>query len=64
MQQNIQVLQTTKYGRVLVLDGVIQFTEFDEFAYHEMMAHIPLFCHPNPVSVRVSPELFRGIVAS
>ena len=36
------------YGNVLVLDGVIQCTERDEFSYQEMIAHLPLFCHPNP----------------
>ena len=31
-----------------VLDGIIQLTNFDEFAYHEMMAHLPMFAHENP----------------
>ena len=39
------------YDRVLVLDEVVQCTEQDEWAYHEMVAHIPLFSHPNPKSV-------------
>ena len=39
------------YNRVLVLDEVVQCTEEDEWAYHEMVAHIPLFSHPNPRSV-------------
>ena len=39
------------YDRVLVLDEVVQCTEQDEWAYHEMVAHIPLFSHPNPRSV-------------
>lgn len=30
------------YGRVLVLDGVIQCTDRDEFSYQEMMAHLPM----------------------
>lgn len=38
---------------MLVLDGVIQVTERDEFAYQEMMAHIPLFAHENPEKVLV-----------
>ena len=42
------------YGMVLVLDGVIQCTERDEFSYQEMIAHLPLFSHPNPKSVRLS----------
>ncbi|KEG02221.1 spermidine synthase, putative [Plasmodium vinckei vinckei] len=40
--QNVIVFDSTTYGRVLILDGVIQLTEKDEFAYHEMMAHIPM----------------------
>ena len=36
-----------------MLDGVIQCTERDEFSYQEMMAHIPLFAHPNPKKVLV-----------
>ena len=39
------------YNRVLALDEVVQFTEEDEWAYHEMAANIPLFSHPNPTSV-------------
>ena len=35
----------------MVIDGCIQSTERDEFAYHEMMAHVPLFCHANPKDV-------------
>eukprot|EP01023_Acetabularia_acetabulum_P015977 TRINITY_DN17863_c1_g1_i2.p1 TRINITY_DN17863_c1_g1~~TRINITY_DN17863_c1_g1_i2.p1 ORF type:complete len:335 (-),score=47.98 TRINITY_DN17863_c1_g1_i2:214-1218(-) len=30
------------FGRVLLLDGVIQCTEFDECAYQEMLVHLPL----------------------
>jgi hypothetical protein len=50
----VLVFQSTNYGRVLVLDGVIQVTERDEMAYQEMIAHIPLFAHPNPTSVRAA----------
>ena len=39
------------YNRVLALDEVVQFTEEDEWAYHETAANIPLFSHPNPRSV-------------
>jgi spermidine synthase len=38
---------------VLVLDGVIQATERDEFAYQEMITHVPLNAHPNPKKVLV-----------
>jgi spermidine synthase len=51
--QDILVFESESYGRVLVLDGVIQVTERDEFSYQEMIAHLPLFAHPNPKRVLV-----------
>lgn len=33
------------------MDGVIQCTERDEFAYQEMIANLPLFSHPSPKKV-------------
>jgi spermidine synthase len=51
--QDILVFKSTNYGNVLVLDGVIQVTERDEFAYQEMIAHLPLFAHVNPQRVLV-----------
>ena len=40
--QHVQVFKTSTYGNLLVLDGCIQATERDEFAYQEMIAHLPL----------------------
>jgi spermidine synthase len=51
--QQIDLYQTRTQGRMLVLDGAIQLTEADEFAYHEMIAHLPLFAHPGPGEVLV-----------
>merc|ERR1711938_354967 len=51
--QDILVFQSETYGKVLVLDGVIQLTERDEHAYQEMIAHIPLHSHPDPQSVLI-----------
>jgi spermidine synthase len=51
--QDILVFESESHGNVLVLDGVIQVTERDEFSYQEMIAHIPLFAHPNPKKVLV-----------
>ena len=51
--QEIVVFQSKNYGRVLVLDGALQVTERDEFAYQEMIAHVPLFSHANPERVLV-----------
>lgn len=51
--QDILVFESESHGNVLVLDGVIQVTARDEFSYQEMIAHIPLFAHPNPKKVLV-----------
>ena len=51
--QQIDLYQTAKLGKLLLLDGIIQLTEFDEFAYQEMMAHLPLMAHPAPERVLV-----------
>lgn len=40
--QDICVFESEAYGNVLVLDGVIQCTDRDEFSYQEMMTHLPL----------------------
>lgn len=47
----ILLLQSSTYGKVLVLDGVIQLTERDECAYQEMITHLPLCSIPNPKKV-------------
>jgi len=51
--QDVLVFESANFGNVLVLDGVIQVTERDEFSYQEMIAHLPLFAHPNPKKVLV-----------
>ncbi len=38
---------------MLALDGVFQTSEREEFIYHEMMSHVPLFLHPNPERVLI-----------
>ena len=51
--QHVQVFESKTYGKVLVLDGVIQVTERDEFSYQEMIVNLPVFSHPNPKKVLV-----------
>ncbi|XP_065842218.1 spermidine synthase-like [Oscarella lobularis] len=51
--QHIQLFKSKRFGNVLVLDGIIQCTERDESAYHEIIVHVPLLCHPNPKKVLV-----------
>ncbi|MGI6093783.1 MAG: polyamine aminopropyltransferase [Veillonellaceae bacterium] len=51
--QEIGLVDSWEFGRMLVLDGVFQTSIFDEFVYHEMIAHVPLVTHPNPKNVLV-----------
>jgi len=51
--QHLQIIDTPFMGRVMLLDGVVQTTERDEFIYHEMMVHVPLFAHPAPKRVLI-----------
>ena len=51
--QDIAVVDSQEFGRMLILDGVIQTSIRDEFIYHEMLAHVPLLMHPNPERVLV-----------
>jgi spermidine synthase len=51
--QDVLVFKSATYGNVLVLDGVIQCTERDEFSYQEMITHLPMFAHKQPKSVLI-----------
>jgi len=51
--QDVAVVDSYEFGRMLVLDGVFQTSTAEEFIYHEMIAHVPLFTHPNPKRVLV-----------
>ncbi len=51
--QDILVFRNARYGRVMALEGLIQVTEGDEFIYHEMIAHVPLFAHGDAESVLI-----------
>lgn len=51
--QTIDVVQSKEFGRMLVLDGVFQTSEKEEFVYHESIVHIPLYLHPNPKRVLI-----------
>jgi spermidine synthase len=43
--QHLIIFESPEFGRVMMLDGVIQLASKDEFVYHEMMSHVPLFAH-------------------
>jgi len=49
--QHIEIYQTTDFGNLMVIDGVIMLTTRDNFLYHEMLSHPVLFTHPDPRNV-------------
>lgn len=51
--QRIDIFEHPDFGRVFTLDGIVMCTEADEFMYHEMLAHVPLFSHPGPERVLI-----------
>jgi spermidine synthase len=51
--QAIQIYEHPFFGRMLVLDGVVQLTQRDEHFYHEMIVHPSMHAHPAPKQVLV-----------
>ncbi|HJF32054.1 MAG TPA: polyamine aminopropyltransferase [Sporosarcina psychrophila] len=51
--QKIDILQTSEFGRILTLDGLVMLTEKDEFIYHEMITHVAMATNPKIKKVLV-----------
>lgn len=51
--QKLDMIETEEWGNMLLLDDMVMTSQRDEFVYHEMVAHVPLFTHPNPENVLV-----------
>ncbi len=51
--QEIELIDTDEFGKVLLLDNITQLGERNDFSYHEPMVHPALCCHPDPRSVLV-----------
>jgi spermidine synthase len=51
--QEIAVYSTKGHGRLLTLDDMVMVTELDEFAYHDLLTHVPLCLHAEPKRVLV-----------
>lgn len=51
--QKIEVIENEYSGKVLLLDGLVQTTERDEFYYHEMLVHPALITHPSPKDILI-----------
>lgn len=44
--QQLEIVDTLEYGKMMLLDGLVMVTERDEFIYHDMIVHPALFTHP------------------
>ncbi|MFT2011436.1 polyamine aminopropyltransferase [Pontibacter sp. 13R65] len=44
--QRVEIYETLAYGNMLTLDGMVMCTQKDEYVYHEMITHVPMFSHP------------------
>jgi len=51
--QEIDVYETTKFGRLMVIDGFVMLSDRDNFLYHEMMTHPALYTHAAPKRVAI-----------
>ncbi|NSW90768.1 MAG: polyamine aminopropyltransferase [Firmicutes bacterium] len=51
--QHVMILDSYDFGKMLVLDGIVQTTSADGFIYNEMISHIPMNIHPNPKKVLI-----------
>lgn len=51
--QKLEIFQTTTFGKLMTLDGLVMLTDKDNFIYHEMMTHTALYSHPDPKRVAV-----------
>lgn len=60
--QQIDILDTPEFGKVLALDGNVMLTERDEFIYDEMITHVPMSVHPNIQDVLVIGAGDGGVV--
>lgn len=60
--QKLDMIETAEWGKMLLLDNMVMTSEKDEFVYHEMVAHVPLFTHPHPQKVLVVGGGDGGVV--
>jgi spermidine synthase len=51
--QKVEVYDTPEYGKMLFNDDLVMVSERDEFVYHDMITHVPMFTHPNPKKVLI-----------
>jgi len=61
--QQIDIVDSTDFGRILVIDGLLMHTEKDGFIYHEMMVHPAMAVNPGIKDVLVIGVGNAGITA-
>lgn len=60
--QDIKVVDSLAYGKILLIDDTVMITERDEFVYREMIAHVPLCNHASPHDVLIIGGGDGGVV--
>ncbi len=51
--QTVEIVDLESFGVSLVLGGTLQTSLGEEFTYHEMLVHVPMFAHPRPRRVLI-----------
>ncbi len=51
--QSVDIVESPKFGKMLVLDNKIQSATLDEHVYHEALVHPAMLLHPNPRRVLI-----------
>ncbi len=51
--QKIEVIENEFFGKILLIDDLVQTTEKDEFFYHEMLVHPAFVSHPSPQQILI-----------
>jgi spermidine synthase len=51
--QDVEIVETPSYGKMLVLDGLVQSAEDDEHSYHEALVHPGMIAHDDPREVLI-----------
>ncbi|CJW09593.1 spermidine synthase [Streptococcus pneumoniae] len=59
--QDIEVLDTPAFGKILILNGHVLFSDADDFVYNEMTVHVPMAVHPNPKKVLVRQKALEKV---
>jgi len=51
--QQIEIIDTYDYGKMILLDRIPQACELDEFIFHEAIVHPALCAHPDPKDILI-----------